>query len=110
MVDYVLLGRRIQGLRRERNFTQETLSEAAGITPTNLSHIERGKTKPSVETLVALANTLEVTVNDFLCDSLSASTQDLENALAQYARSCSTKELRLLSNIARVIKEHSRLE
>ena len=107
MVNYILLGRRIRSIRKEHNLTQETLSEMAGITPTNLSHIERGKTKPSVETLVALANALRVTMNDFLCDSLQFSTQTLENILAKDTQDCSAKELQLLSDITKVIKEHA---
>jgi len=110
MVDYILLGHRIQSIRKGQKLTQETLSEMAEITPTNLSHIERGKTKPSVETLVALANALKVTTNDFLCDSLTFSTLELENSLVKYTQNCSTKELRLLSDIAKVIKEHTNQE
>jgi len=107
MVDYIFLGSRIRTIRKEHKLTQEKLSEMAEITPTNLSHIERGKTKPSVETLIALANALGVTANDFLCDSLLFSTQELENSLARYTRDCSAKDLRLISDIIKVIKEHA---
>ena len=49
------MGERIYSIRKSRKLTQETLAKLADITPTNLSYIEREKTKGSIETIVALA-------------------------------------------------------
>lgn len=86
--------------------SQESLAECSGITPTNLSHIERGKTKGSIETIVAIANGLGVTPNDFLCDSLRSDVPELRNALLVHLEDCSLEELRMLSELADVIKKH----
>lgn len=58
MVDYKRLGERIAQTRKSQKLSQEKLAELADITATNLSHIERGKIKTSIETLVAIANAL----------------------------------------------------
>lgn len=100
MVDYKRLGERIAQTRKSQKLSQEKLAELADITATNLSHIERGKIKTSIETLVAIANALNVTSNDLLCDSLNHShprakkpncslSGRLHNAgIASYSRCC----------------------
>ena len=88
MVDYKRLGERIAQTRKSQKLSQEKLAELADITATNLSHIERGKIKTSIETLVAIANALNVTSNDLLCDSLNHSTQELKNQIAACLDGC----------------------
>lgn len=55
-------GARVRFLRSERNYTQEQLSERAGISVDFLSLIERGKSAPSFENLEELAQALDVSV------------------------------------------------
>ena len=50
----------IKRLRLQKNLSQETLAEKADISPSFLSDIENGKKWGSFETLVSLANALEV--------------------------------------------------
>ena len=47
-------------LRRSHGLTQEELSEATGLEMRFLQRVERGKVNISIETLVRLANALEV--------------------------------------------------
>lgn len=103
MVNFSRMGERISAIRKSKKLTQEKLAEMADITPTNLSHIERGKTKPSVETIVSLANALEVTVNDFLVDSLEFSTREIENVLIGQIEGCTAKELHLITDVTLAI-------
>jgi transcriptional regulator with XRE-family HTH domain len=49
-------GERIQGLRRERDLTQDALAGRCGISQKYLSELERGEKTPSWDTLVALAH------------------------------------------------------
>ena len=56
----ILLGKRIRELRKERNITQEKLSELAEIEIPSLSNIENGKNYPNSETLEKLARALDV--------------------------------------------------
>lgn len=108
MVDYKRLGENIAQTRRAQNLSQERLAELADITATNLSHIERGKIKTSIETLVAIANALGVTPNDLLCDSLDYATQESKNRIAAQLEGCSMQELRLLGDIAAAVKKRLR--
>lgn len=65
-VDYVLLGKRIRFWRQQRNLTQEQLAEKVGLTPGFISLIEIGKRRVSLESLLSLCRTLNITLNDFL--------------------------------------------
>lgn len=60
----VALGRTVRTCRLERDLTQEALAQGAGITVGHLSKIERGLSNATWETVVALANALEVSVSD----------------------------------------------
>ena len=109
MVDYKRLGERIAQTRKSQKLSQEKLAELADITATNLSHIERGKVKTSIETLVAIANALNVTSNDLLCDSLNSySTQELKNQIAACLDGCTMQELHLIADVAAAVKKRMR--
>ena len=71
MVDYKDLGARVRTLRREHSLTQEELAEQVGISPSFMGHIERGSRIASLETLVALCNTLKTSPAYLLGASLS---------------------------------------
>lgn len=70
MIDYNDLGHRIRVIRRKQNLTQEALSEKVGISPSFMGHIERGTRIASLETLVAICNTLKTSPQHLLAASL----------------------------------------
>ena len=70
MVDYELLGRRIKMKRRSKKRTQKDVADAIRVSPSYYGNIERGLRIPSVDTLVAIANTLGVGTDFLLADSL----------------------------------------
>lgn len=58
------IGSRIRELRRARNLTLGTVAEHTGLSVSLLSMVERGRTGPSIGTLVAVANALGVHMSD----------------------------------------------
>ena len=60
------------------------------------------------ETLVAIANALNVTSNDLLCDSLNHSTQELKNQIAACLDGCTMQELHLIADVAAAVKKRMR--
>ena len=107
-LDYQAIGVRTRRLRKERGLTQQTLAEMSGQEPSNISHIERGATKLSLPTLVNIANALEVTVDELLCDSLPASRNVLEREVAQLLADCSHLELKIITETVLALKESLR--
>ena len=77
-MNYKSLGLRIREARLLKNITQQKLSELAGLSPNYVSSIERATGVVSLETLVKLANILEVSPLILLQDSLSIPLEALE--------------------------------
>jgi len=63
-----IFGRRLRQLRTARGLTQEQLAEAAGITSTYTSDLERGEKVPSLSILLRLARAFDITVAELLED------------------------------------------
>ena len=62
------VGVQIRRRRRERNRTLAEISEATGLNVGYLSQVENDKASPSLETLAALADALDVPIAWFLLD------------------------------------------
>lgn len=60
------IGERIAKARQRRGVTQEGLAEALGIHRQQLSRFETGRSSPSAEQLRALAEHLQVSVDEIL--------------------------------------------
>ncbi len=57
---------RLQKLRERRQISQKTLGELCGLSKNMIARYERGQREPSVETLVAIADFFDVSVDDLL--------------------------------------------
>ena len=65
------IGLFIASKRKEQNLTQEQLAEIVDLSPMHVSVLERGQKPPKLETLIKLANILEVS-GDFLLQDVIA--------------------------------------
>lgn len=63
------LGRHIRLARTERSWTLKELSEASGVSVSQLSSIERGTHLPSLESLLAIAHALDRRPSTWLLES-----------------------------------------
>ena len=104
-LDYTELGKRIKKLRQEKDIPQHQIAEEVGIEPSNISHIERAVTKPSLATLVGIANALGVTLDDLVCDSLPAERYVFYGEAVDTLKDCNPYELRVLIDSLKALKE-----
>lgn len=100
MLDYAVIGKRIQSLRQKKHFTQEYIAEKAGISIPHLSRIENGSGKPSLQTLVNICNALAVTLDEIMQDNINAETTN-GNALEV---ACTPDEISMLTDILHTIR------
>lgn len=56
----------LRELRRDCNFTQESLAFASGRSPRHVSDLERAKHSPSLDTLFALAKALNTKPSEII--------------------------------------------
>ena len=96
-MDYHAMGGRIRQLRKQYRMTQAELAEKVGISTSFMGHIERGTRIASLETLVSLSETLEVSLDEIVT-GISSSTISSSNT---------TAKMRMLNDVMRVLNEHS---
>ncbi len=60
------LGTRIRELRKSKGLTLKAVADSAGVTPSLVSQLERGKANPSLSVLSFIANCLKVSVASLL--------------------------------------------
>ena len=103
-LDYQALGKRIRSYRKPNHMTQAQLGEKASVEPSNISHIERGATKVSLPTLVKIANSLKVSLDDLLYDSVEKNRHISIEEIDRILFDCSDKELKALAEILKTAK------
>lgn len=96
-MDYQAMGNRIRQLRKQRKLTQAELAKQVGISTSFMGHIERGTRVASLETLVGLSSTLDV--------SLDAIVTGMDSG--PIVSTNTTAKMRVLNDVMRVLNEHS---
>lgn len=61
-----VVGKRLRKIRKEKNLSQEELSEKAGYYRTYVGHIETGNYSPSLHTMWRIAHALKVDLGELL--------------------------------------------
>lgn len=69
------IGRRIKAARERKKLTQEQLAELVDLSPMHISVIERGVKLPKLETLINIANILDVSADVLLQDVVKNQTK-----------------------------------
>jgi transcriptional regulator with XRE-family HTH domain len=64
--DYPEVGERLRERRRARGLSLRALAERLGVSPSLISQIERGRARPSVSTLFAIATELDASLDELL--------------------------------------------
>ena len=98
------VGNRIRQIRRLKDMSQETLALNSGLNTSFLSDIERGKKKPSVESLEKLLMGLDITFQEFFSFEKTAENLDGETALdklTQKLHRCSDMEIEKIYKIVK---------
>ena len=107
-LDYTAIGKRIKIARIKADLTQEMLAEKIELSPTHLSNIETGTTRVSLATIVSIANGLDITVDDILCDNVVKARVQFEEDIAEILDDCDEYEIRMIKDMAAALKESLR--
>lgn len=110
-LDYKKMGMRIKEQRLKKHLTQEKLAEIVDVATSNISHIERATTQVSLPSLVKIANALDVTLDQLVCDSsIPIAEAYLEQDIANLLQNCSLKEKQIIKDIIlatkKALREH----
>ena len=103
-IDYEALGKRISNARKQIGITQEALGEQLNMTRKHISVIETAITRPSLDTLVDIANALNVSADDLLVDSLTHSASTADSEIHRLLLDCNTTEQEILTRTVKELK------
>ena len=100
-----LVGERIRELRKGRDLSQEELGWKSDLHYTHIGAIERAEKNWSIDTLVKVAEGLNVTVNDLLILPLKPEDiKSMKKAVIAEINESSPAALKLFSDIVRDVK------
>ena len=102
-LDYKAIGKRVKIARIKAEMKQEHVAERSGLSPTHISNIETGTTKPSLAAIVAVANAIGVTGDDFLCDNVIHARQQFERDIAELIEDCDDYEIRMVKDMTEAL-------
>ena len=105
MIDYRVIGRRIQKGRTNLGLTQEALAEKVQVSPNYLSKIETGKEKPNLEMLGKISVAADVSLSTLLTGVVEE-RQYLQCDIADILASCSPEKMRLIYDVILCIVQY----
>jgi transcriptional regulator with XRE-family HTH domain len=103
------LAKQARAARLAKGMTQEDLAGRIEMATESVSHIERGVTVPSLKTLAAMADVLEISVADFFAGltdqrAVSGSRMEQEARLRTLGRQLDDKRLAFVIDMAAAVK------
>lgn len=104
-MDLCAIGARIKAAREKAVMTQEDLAAVLEMSPTHISVIERGVKCPKLETLVNIANALNVSSDMLLQDVVNYSSDGLASELSIAISKLPKKDQARMLNAIRALTE-----
>lgn len=104
MINSLLFGEKLRKCRIAKKLTMAELAELSNISYRYLGDIERGEKIPKLDTLLIIANVLEVSLDYLLQDSLSIyKKQDIQNLIYKLPLEQQTLILKFVSDLAEIM-------
>lgn len=102
-IDYETIGMKVRFYRLQAKMSQETLAEHADVSRVFISSVERGEKPPSLETIISIANALQVSLDELLSETLVANKS--ERNQSNVFIDCTPEEYRFLLETVSCLKE-----
>lgn len=104
-LDFMQIGNRIQHYRTQRKLTQDKLAEIIGTTQKHLSRIECGYHRSSLDTIVLIAQALDVSVDALIADYSDSSSASTLQVILDDIKGMNEKQLGMLRENIQTIKK-----
>lgn len=103
-INYDKIGERIKVARHKKGYTQENLSAITGISQPHIGHIESGKTKVGLPTLLKIANALDTTLDALVYDSTTVAVSTYDMDFKNEIDDCTAEQKQRLLEVVKLIK------
>ena len=104
-LNYIVLGQRIQKIRKAKHISQAVLSAMIDKSAGYISYLECGTKVMSLETFVSIANALEVSTDTLLNRQLTGVTEMSNIEAQRIFANCSPYETYVLLDVLKATKE-----
>ena len=98
------IGKRLRALRKSHKYTQEQVAEKAGINSTYYGRVERGEANISLELLIPLARSLEVSLSELLDIESEKSKEQVIKDFTLLLEGASENEVKLVYRLFSMIR------
>lgn len=105
MIDYIDIGARIRFYRSQNNLSQEDLAERSRLSRVHISCIERGERIPSLEAVINIANSLNISSDELLVGNLLVTAASYDPHGFEILHDCSPEEIRIIKKTMISLKE-----
>ena len=99
------IGKRIQKMREQAEFTQESLAEEVDISASYISAIERGVKTPTLDTFVRILNAIGAEPNDVLAEVVPLERKEKRSQLEERIGALPLRKQKKVLRILEVIIE-----
>ena len=103
MLDYKIIGSRLQKARKDKGLSQQNLSDQLGLSIAFLSRVERGSTNINLKRLSQICNILGVNEGQILNGTSQESKEYLTNDFKELLDKCTDKQKKLIYEVAKTI-------
>ncbi len=109
-MNYKLLGEKVREQRKLKKLTLEQLAEKLEVSITFIGQIERAKGIPSLETLVRIANALEISMDYLLFGDLNEKAGDSHfiNEVKALTNDFTAKEKQLILKNIEALRDYKK--
>ena len=105
-LDYNVIGSRIKEARREKNLTQEALSEKLDVSVAFLSRVERGSSHINLKRLNQICDILDVSEGYILNGADKSQKNYLTKEISELLKNCPPEKQKMIYEVIKTIVEN----
>lgn len=102
-LDYAKLGLKIKEIRTSKGLTQDNLAEMVSCNTSHISNIENNHTKVSLNVLLAIANSLNTSIDFLLSNQYENASLALDNEILRAIKDFPTEKKEKLLKMIEIL-------
>ena len=107
-MDLSSIGSRIKQYRIQAKMSQSKLAELSGLSTKYVSALERSEKPPSLETLINIANVLDISADMLLCDVLNKQVDIKQAMVGEIIKGLPKKEQLKIIAVVELLAEQAK--
>lgn len=106
MLDLKAIGNNIKKYRKVKGFTQAQLAEMIDISTIHMSHMETGSFSMSLECLIKICDSLDITPDDLLLGECKLNSKSATKQLSSIMENLTADERNLIIDFAELLEKN----